>query len=402
MNISIPRLTLSSYQMQAALLEAGQKIAPLCNQHWGKLSSGILLGLSLVTLIDHYFHRQCEQIITTYYKSLRAQKDDHAFVTSPTLAPYFKRRDYLLSAVLVIAPLCLTAALQRTWKIQSLWNFTLPVMIGVWVGKKIFNLSHYYLGITSQRVINFIKEYLIQTNDEAIHLSHLQGYFPTIHLKKMNTYLREHRSEFTHLDLVDCHLTDNDLKKLSQSGLLQGVSSIDLSQNPCISAAGLKWIGMKTKDHLETLILKHSHLNDRDLALLEQGEFFNTLKQIVLDQSLQITGNGLASLGKEGFKSLEILKINQIRDQFRHGFQEWLKASYPSLKRLDMDDSAVTMNDFSQMMHHAAWFSKLSHLSMSQHQVLIANDFNSKLLSFLQSGQIAITTIVPFMQNNPF
>ncbi|MGR3911946.1 MAG: hypothetical protein QRY71_01375 [Candidatus Rhabdochlamydia sp.] len=394
MHISFPPLSLDPHRIKTVLSNVSQKAIPLCLENWGTVASGILLSLTVVNLVDHYFHQQCERMIKNYYKSLSLEENQGInYLKPPQLQEGFRKRSYTLMAATFLTPAAITAVLWKVGKIQSIWNLFIPLMIGGVIGKRLFQLNQYYLGVTAQKMMDLIKEYFIYARHEEINLSHLQGYVAEVNFKRLNHYLREHRPEITSIALANCNLTDHDLKRLSQSGLLTGVTSIDLSDNPRLSYQGLKWVGMMAKDHLETLNISRLKLRDMDLHLMEKEGHFNAVKTVILDEAPLITGYGLATLGKEGFNGLEVLSFNKPSSCFKEGFKEWLNAPFPSLHTLYMNDSSLMEKELSQMLDDSQWFIKLKELSLHQTERLQVSSEMLEKLRVLETATLAITTV---------
>ncbi len=205
-----------------------------------------------------------------------------------------------------------------------------------------------------------------------LKLSDYSSYFKRLDLKKLLIKFQQgfnpaHGKEPVYLSLSDMDLTDSDLKRLGEAGWFEGLKTLDLSNNPLITAKGLSWVGNKCSQTLEGLNLSCTNLADDDLRQMAELGYFNQLEGLILGENPRLSGEGLAWMAEKGFKGLKRLDLSGNSQVLKRGLREWLKKEgFENLEILNLSMTDIIEEDLEKMIREAKWFRKLKGLALQR------------------------------------
>ncbi len=229
-----------------------------------------------------------------------------------------------------------------------------------------------------------------------LKLSDYRSYFKRLDLKKLFVKFQQvlnpaHGKEPTSLSLSDMDLTDSDLRRLGEAGWLDDLTKSCLINNPRLTAEGVICIGRKSS-HLSELNLSHTHLTDDDLRRIAESGCFNHVRRLLLCKTPNITGKGLECVGKMGFPNLERLDISDNTQFTGPDLQGWIGCEgFANLKELELRDTNLTEKDLEQMIEKSAWVRKLEGLDLQTNKTLCC--FPPNILELTNIKEIVIDRI---------
>jgi hypothetical protein len=148
----------------------------------------------------------------------------------------------------------------------------------------------------------------------------------------------------------------------------------------CMSYFNLPKLGQKihegfdTNSKLELLDLSDTDLTDDNLKKMAQTGLFNNVLRLVLSDNPRLTGKGIAWIAEKGFTSLERLDLTSNKQVIKTDLNEWIeKDGFKNLKSLDLTATGITENELEQIIEKAEWFRKLKGLNL---------DCNNELIKF--------------------
>ncbi|HEX4838981.1 MAG TPA: hypothetical protein VFU89_00885 [Rhabdochlamydiaceae bacterium] len=199
------------------------------------------------------------------------------------------------------------------------------------------------------------------------------------------------------LVLQGCRLTDTDLKSLKEGEWFSLFPHVDISDNPQLTAAGLKWVGEGGAEKLTRLDLSRMNLTDDHLMQMAATGHFNNLEELIIRDNPLVTGKGLARIGQSGFEKLKMLDIGGNSQVLGKGLDEWIgKGGFKNLKALGLGYTTIIESDLQQMIDKEMWFKNLEGLDLDDSVKLKRFPANISQMTRLRTRPSSLDGYRPF------
>jgi hypothetical protein len=326
----------------------------------GSAATGLIVGTALPWIVDHYFREKQKGGGSPIFTPLQNRIQALSFVNN------------LIWASVGLGALASWGVTGQLYTSVSIVFSSLAV--GFTLGTKILlsraPFSYAKVDDLIQTVISKF-DHTVSFDGETCDQLNLSDYLYALRFLNstdLRKFIEKMPMQRPVLTFHNCNLTDADVERFAEAGWFNRFSSVNLSFNPKLTNESIKWIAQNsTPDKkLDRLNLSKTGITDDGLRQLTEFDKFNNLCKLIIRHNPQITGRGLAFLGKCNSLKLRTLDIGGNPQLLSNQELEiWIEEKgFDSLIALGLCCTNMTTAIFEKMIDQAPWFKRLKGLDV--------------------------------------